>query len=274
MSKQVLFVCAGKEFPQGAFNFLRSMQQQEQVHVLGLFFNPIDVDAMVTVSQIVVQAPYDRIREREHEVMAANRSSFSRQCEQHHIRYQVHARDGQWDNDILVGESRFADVLVLSGELFYADINLRQPNVYLREALYSAECPVVIVPEDYKQCERVFMAYDGSKESLFAIKQFCYLFPQMTDLPTEMLYVRDEPEDNIPDLDRLRQYTRQHFDAMGFSKLHFKASHYFSTWIGAKKDVLLVTGSYGRSPFSYLAKHSFAEQVISEHKIPLFIAHA
>ena len=273
MSKQVLFVCAGKEFPQGAFNFLRSMQQQEQVHVLGLFFNPIDVDAMVAVSQIVVQGPYDRLKAEEHEAMVAAKASFTRQCEQHHIRCQVHAHDGQWDKDILVGESRFADVLVLSGELFYADINLRQPNAYLREALYSAECPVVIIPEHYKQCDHVFMAYDGSKESLFAIKQFCYLFPQLTDLPTEMLYVRDEPEDNIPDLDRLRQYTRQHFDAMGFSKLHFKPSQYFSTWIGEKKDVLLVTGSYGRSAFSYLAKHSFAEQVISEHKIPVFIAH-
>lgn len=274
MKKQILFVCAGTEFPQGAFNFLCSLQEQEPVHVLGLFFNPIDVDALVAVSQIPVQAPYDRITEQEHEVMAANKANFARRCEQRHIRYQVHAHDGQWDRDMLVEETRFADVLVLSGELFYADINLRQPNVYLREALSGAECPVAIIPENYKQCDHVFMAYDGTKESLFAIKQFCYLFPSLTDLPTEMLYVRDEPEDNIPDLERLRQYTRQHFDAMGFSKLHFKASHYFSTWIGEKKNVLLVTGSYGRSPFSYLAKHSFAEQVISEHKIPVFIAHA
>jgi hypothetical protein len=274
MSKQVLFVCAGKEFPQGAFNFLCSVQQQEPINVLGLFFNPIDIDAMVAVSQIAVQAPYDRIREREHEVMAAHKTFFRQQCDQHHIRCQVHAHDGQWDKDVLVAESRFADVLVLSGELFYADINLRQPNVYLREALYGAECPVMIIPENYKQCDHVFMAYDGSKESLFAIKQFCYLFPQLTDLPTEMLYVRHEPEDSIPDLDRLRQYTRQHFDAMGFSKLHFKASHYFATWIGEKKNVMLVTGSYGRSAVSYLAKHSFAEQVISEHRIPLFIAHS
>lgn len=274
MSKQILFVCAGKEFPQGAFNFLLTMQQQEPVHAVGLFFNPIDIDAMVAASQLPVQAPYERIREREHEVMVVNKASFAAQCEQHHIRYQVHTHDGQWDKDLLVGESRFADVLLLSGELFYADINMRQPNVYLREALCGTECPVVIIPEGFKQCDRVFMAYDGTKESLFAIKQFAYLFPQLTDLPTEMLYVRDEQEDKIPDLERLRQYARQHFDAMGFSKLHFKASHYFATWIGEKKDVLLVTGSYGRSAFSYLAKHSFAEQVISDHRIPVFVAHA
>jgi hypothetical protein len=273
MSKQILFVCAGKEFPQGAFNFLVSLQQQEPVHVLGLFFNPIDIDAMVAATQLPVQAPYDRIRQREHEVMAANKALFASQCEKHNIRNKVLPYDEQWDKAILVRESRFSDVLILSGELFYADINGRQPNVYLHEALCAAECPVLVIPENFKQCDHLFMAYDGSKESLYAIKQFCYLFPQMTDLPTEMVYVRDEPSEEIPDLEHLRQYTRQHFDAMGFSKLIFKASRYFATWIGEKKHVLLVSGSYGRSAFSYLAKGSFAEQVIHDHNIPVFIAH-
>lgn len=274
MSKQVLFVCAGKEFPQGAFNFLVSMQQQETVHVRGLFFSPIDLDAMTAVSQLPVQAPYDRIREREHEVMIHNKALFAQQCEKHFIHYTIHKHDGQWDKNTLVKESRFSDVLVLSGELFYADINVNQPNIYLYETLCAAECPILVIPEDYKQCEHVFMAYDGSKESLFAIKQFCYLFPQLTDLPTEMIFCRDEQSDGIPDIEELRQYTRQHFDAMGFSKLHFNASHYFATWVGEHKHVMLVSGSYGRSPFSYLSKRSFAAEVIHEHKIPVFIAHA
>ena len=273
MSKQVLFVCAGKEFPQGAFNFLVSMQQQEPVHVLGLFFNPIDIDAMVAVSQLPVQAPYERLRHREHEIMEANKAFFVTQCENHYINYKILPYDEQWDKSILVKESRFSDVLLLSGELFYSDISARQPNTYLNEALCGTECPVLVIPEGYKQCDHLLMAYDGSKESLFAIKQFCYLFPQLTDLPTEMVYARDEPSDDIPDLERLRQYTRQHFDAMGFAKLQFKAAHYFATWIGEKKHTMLVSGSYGRSPFSYLAKHSFAQEVIHEHKIPLFIAH-
>ena len=270
---QLLFVCAGKEFPQGAFNFLVSLQQQEPVHVLGLFFNPIDIDATVAATQLPMKAPYDRLREREHEIMSANKELFATQCERHHIQYKILPCDEQWDKAILVKESRFSDVLLLSGELFYADISLQQPNVYLNEALCGAECPVLVIPEDFKQCDHLLMGYDGSRESLFAIKQFCYLFPHLTDLPTEMVYARDESSEDIPDLERLRQYTRQHFDAMGFSKLPFKAGHYFATWIGEKKHAMLVSGSYGRSTFSYLAKRSFAEQVIHEHKIPVFIAH-
>jgi hypothetical protein len=272
--KQVLFVCAGKAFPSGAFNFLLSMQQEEPIEALGLFFCPIDLEAMVTATQLPVLAPFDRLEEKEKETVTANKALFTQRCEEHHIRYRLHDNEEQWDKHLLVKESRFADLLLLSGELFYADINLRQPNSYLQEALHSAECPILVIPEDYRQCDHLFIAYDGSKESLFAVKQFSYLFPQYTDLPSEIVYIRDEAADDIPDLEHLRYYIRLHFSSIGFSKLHFKAAQFFATWIGERKHVLLITGSYGRSAFSYVTKRSFAEQVIHDHKQPVFIAHA
>jgi hypothetical protein len=271
--KQVLFVCAGKAFPTGAFNFLLSMKRDQPVEALGLFFSPIDLEAIALVTQIPIPGPYLRLEEKEQEAVAANKAIFAKQCKEHHIRWRIHDHDQQWDKNLLVAESRFADLILLSGELFFADINLRQPNSYLQEALHAAECPILVVPEDYKQCDQLFIAYDGSKESLFAVKQFGYLFPQYTDLPSEVVYIRDEATDEIPDLDHLKYYTRLHFSAIGFSKLHFKAAHYFATWIGERKHVLLITGSYSRSAFSYVAKRSFAEQVIHEHKLPVFIAH-
>ncbi|HVS94853.1 MAG TPA: hypothetical protein VHE54_00155 [Puia sp.] len=271
--KQVLFVCAGKAFPRGAFNFLKSMQRDEPVEVLGLFFSPIDLQAMVTVSQLPVLAPFDRLEEEEQAAVTANKAVFAKECAEYHIRHRVHDNDKQWDKGLLVKESRFADLILLSGELFYADINVRQPNSYLHEALHAAECPVLVIPEDFRQCDHLFIAYDGSRESLFAMKQFNYLFPRYSDLPSEIVYVREEATDDIPDLEHLKHYTRLHFSAVGFSKLHFKAAQYFATWISERKHVMLVAGSYSRSPFSYVAKHSFAAQVIHEHRLPVFIAH-
>jgi hypothetical protein len=271
--KQVLFVCAGKSFPRGAFNFLTSMRQAQPVEALGLFFSPIDLEVMATVTQFPVLGPYDRLEEEEREAVTANKAVFAKQCEENHIRCRIHANDQQWDKGLLIKESRFADLILLSGELFFDDINLRQPNAYLQEALHAAECPVLVIPEDYKQCDHLFIAYDGSKESLFAVKQFSYLFPHYTDLPSEVVYIRDEASDEIPELEHLKYYTRLHFSAIGFSKLHFKAAHYFATWIGERKHVLLIAGSYSRSAFSYVAKHSFAEQVIQDHRLPVFIAH-
>ena len=60
---------------------------------------------------------------------------------------------------------------------------------------------------------------------------------------------------------------------MSFSKLQFNAAEYFATWISEKKNVLLVSGSFGRSPLSYIGKQSFVEDIIHDHRLPIFIAH-
>jgi hypothetical protein len=271
--KQVLIVGAGHAFPEGPFAFLRGMKEQERVHARGLFFRPVDYSALAANSPGASLAPVMELEENEIEVIAANKALFTHQCEQYYIPYSLHKNDRQWDKDLLIKESRFADLILISGELFYADTDNNQPNQYLRKVLHSAECPVLVVPENFTSIEHLFIAYDGSRESLYAIKQFCYLFPEFTDLPAEVVYVNEEASDTIPDFDRLNQFTRLKFDSMSFSRLHIKASNSFATWISEKKNVLLVSGSFSRAPLSYLGRRSFAEDVIHDHQLPVFIAH-
>lgn len=258
--KHVLFVSASQEFPQGAFNFLRIMKQNERVNARALFFKPVEY---APLSAVATNRGVD----------LALRGLFARQCKDHYISYTINENEQSWDKDLLIKESRFADLILISGELFYADAEGPQPNQYLREALYAAECPVLIIPETFTTVEHLFMAYDGSKESIFALKEFCHLFPQLCDLPTEIVYVNEEAGDAIPELERLRQFTCSKFNSMNFAKLHFKAAEYFASWISEKHNVLLVSGSFGRAPFSYFIKRSFAEHIIQDHQLPLFIAH-
>jgi hypothetical protein len=60
---------------------------------------------------------------------------------------------------------------------------------------------------------------------------------------------------------------------MNLSRLHFKAARYFAAWVGEKQNVMLVGGSFGRSPFSYMARESFSKQLVHDHKMPIFIDH-
>lgn len=271
--KRILFVGAGEDFPKGAFAFLQTLQQQEPVSVIGLFFAPIDFEATAAASYVPIAAPYVRLKEKEKKAVADNKALFAQQCSQNYIRHQVHENEGDWDKNILAKESRFSDLLLLSGELFYSNTDSDQPNAFLQEALHAAECPVIIVPEGFTPFRHLIIAYDGSKESMYAMKQFCYLMPQYTELPTEFIYVKDETSQEIPDIECLKGFSRAHFTSMNFSKLHFRAANYFSTWIGEKLGVLMVCGSFGRSSFSYVTKRSFAEQIIHDHKMPIFIAH-
>ncbi len=273
--KQVLFVSAGQEFPKGPFNFLRLMQQHERVHARALFFKPVDYASLSAVAANCSAdlTPILDLEEKEIETIHIQKNQFTRQCQDHYISNTINENEKAWDKDLLIKESRFADLILISGQLFYADAADRQPNQYLQEALHAAECPVLIIPETFTTVQHLFLAYDGSKESIFALKEFCHLFPQLCDLPTEIVYVNEDPGNAIPEIERLRQFTRLKFNSMNFAKLHFKAAEYFAAWISEKQNVLLVSGSFGRAPFSYLIKRSFADHIIHDHQLPLFIAH-
>jgi hypothetical protein len=129
------------------------------------------------------------------------------------------------------------------------------------------------VPENFKYIERIAIAYDGEKESMHAIKQFVYLFPDLTELPTEIVHIKEETSDDVPNRDLLREYTFSHFQSQYTSKLHFDPKKYFISWLEEKKNVLLIAGSFSRSSFSNNMRKSFAEKIIAEHTCPIFIAH-
>jgi len=271
--KQLLFISAGKVFPEGAFAFLHFLRQRESFHVKGLFFSPIDYGGTATASHLHSSAPYTRTKDKERQAVADHKAHFARRCEQANIHFQLHANDEPWNKTLAAKESRFADLVVASAEVFYAEIDAREPNLFLHEALRDAECPIVLLPEDFVTFEQLYFAYDGSRESLHAMKQFGYLFPQFSGLPSEVLYIKDEKSENLPDVDLLKEFAGLHYDNIGFSKLHFRPADFFADWIADKQKVLLISGSFGRSSLSYMAKRSFAEKVIREHKHPIFIAH-
>jgi hypothetical protein len=271
--KQILIVGAGHHFPKGPFAFLQTLTENERVHARGLFFRPVDYTALAAAGASNNIVPFLELEDNEKEAIAYHKAQFGRQCEQYHIPYSLHENDGEWNKNLLIKESRFADLILISGEYFYAEIDNTQPNQYLREALHHAECPVLVIPENFTTIQHLFMAYDGSRESIYAIKQFCYLFPDLIDLPTQIVYVHEDADHAIPELESLRQYTRLKFDCISLSKLDFNASEYFSTWIGGKKNVLLVSGSFGRSRLSYIGKRSFVQETIHNHQLPVFIAH-
>jgi len=108
---------------------------------------------------------------------------------------------------------------------------------------------------------------------MHAIKQFVYLFPDLIDLPSDFVHIKNETADVIPEKELLAEYTFSHFEAQYTSKLHFDPKKYLTSWPGTKKNVFLFSCYFSRSAVSNTFKKSFAENVIAEHTCPLFIAH-
>jgi nucleotide-binding universal stress UspA family protein len=271
--KKILFVCDGDHFPVGAFKFIKLLQAVEPVTLKGMFFTEIALQQLTSVSYIPFVEPFIRLKEEEKKTIIQSRERFIRQCKSYGIRYQTEENDGGWNKDLFAKETRFADLAVISEQLFCKDMLEDQPNSFMQEALRTAECPVMIIPETFSSIEHIVVAHDGKKESAFALKQFSNLFSQYDELPIEFVYVKDEESDAIPDMELLKEYSNAHFDAGNITKLHFRADKSFSKWLQDKKDTLLVSGSFSRSGASLLFSPSFAEQIIKKSSIPVFIAH-
>ena len=138
--------------------------------------------------------------------------------------------------------------------------------------MHHAECPVIIVPEEYSFPLSVVLAYDGSKASVFAIKQFAYIFPELAQKSTMIVYASAK-EDEIPDLAYITELAARHYQDLSICKLDANPKKYFNSWLMDKGDPLLVSGSFGRTFLSETFKKNFVEEVVSDHKLPVFIAH-
>ncbi|HWB27164.1 MAG TPA: hypothetical protein VG738_16925 [Chitinophagaceae bacterium] len=270
--QKILLVCDGGHFPQGAFDLVKDKYVDESCLLTGIFLSSVQYSGLLRYSIDVTGGLTTTIMEEEKIMTDRNINLFKSLCEKHGIEYRVHT-DMQPDIfPALKKETRFADLMLLSSQLFYSNLAEKQPNSYTKTVLHEAECPVLLVPEDYKQPAKIVLSYDGSEESVYAIKQFAYVFPSWCNLEAQLVYVTDKAEE-IPDLADIEEFASRHFPGLTISRLSFNAKEFFSLWMSGDQDAMLVTGSFSRSGISALLKKSFSEEVIELSGVPVFIAH-
>ena len=212
------------------------------------------------------------MEEEESEAVQRNIERFERLCQKNNIVYRVHRDFFDFALPELKKETRFSDLAILSSESFYKNLGTGIPNEYLKEVLHSAECPVLVVPEKFNFPESNILAFDGSESSAYAIKQFAYLFPELSKNKTLLVYAAEE-EKELPQKIYIKELAGRHFPDLTLFALDINPKKYFASWIRDKKSAILVCGAYGRSSLSQLFKTSFVSDVIGDHQLPVFIAH-
>lgn len=271
--KKILFVCDVNNFPAGAFKFIEGLHESEPLLLTGAFFHSANFDVMIPAS--VAFSPDPVLAFTDIDIEDVNRSieKFEQKCRQSGIEYRVHEESDVFKPEDFVKETRFADAVVISEELFFRHINASQPNSYMKQILHCSECPIIEVPENYTPVTHVTIAYDGKRESMFAIKQFCYLFPQFTHLPTDIVYWVDKTDDEIPDLEYLEEFAARHFTNLNFKELFFDPEKYMTDWARKNRNTIFISGSYKRSGLSTLLKRNFVDGMIKAPSAVIFIAH-
>jgi nucleotide-binding universal stress UspA family protein len=272
--KKIILALDGEHFPKGAFELAAFLNQKEAVLVTGVFLSPIDVSKIVAYTGLEAVPLMPSLTDGDYsEQVQQNIDLFRNKCVAEGMEFRIHNDSDNLPLASLIKESRFADLLFVSRESFFSNISKEQPNEYMQELLKKTECPVVVVPENFKAPEKVIVLYDGEASSAFALKQFAYLFPSFSNLPVTLTEVTASPNENLPDQDAVAELAARHFSDLTLNEVAMENKKYFTTWLSEHEKTWVVMGAYGRSLLSTLFKKSFADEVIKNVELPLFIAH-
>ncbi len=180
--------------------------------------------------------------------------------------------------EVILHESRFADLLIVSPTLTFSGGN-NIPTDLVREILKGAECPVLLSAEQVRPVDEVVIAYDGSRSSAFAIKQFSYLLQQLGSKKTTILHVQEEGK-----TDETKVYSEQfaswmeiHFPSSTLVHLSGNAADVLFNYFMEDRDnnnKLLVAGAFGRNAVSRFFNPGTTDRVLKTIDIPVFITHS
>ncbi len=272
--KKVLLAFDGCHFSNGVFEFVKNMNQNQKVLAIGMFLPSIDyVELLYSFGGVPAGPVY--VSENivtDEESLKQNILHFEKLCAENGIKYQVHKDFSKHIVTSICEETRFADLLVLSADTFYENLGEDSQDDYLANVLHKTECPVVLVNEKYKAPENIIMAYDGSEQSVFAIKQFSNLLPEYVNNNILIAYF-DSGKGGVPEKQEIEEYLALSYSKLAVLKLKINIKKDLEQWLELNGNTMVVAGAFGRSLISELFKKSFIYEVIRQHNIPIFIAH-
>ena len=272
MMKKVIIPFDGGKFSEGAFSFAIRFNKIHPILLTGIFLSQVDFSKFFLFLPPLAETPGDTANNTEEKNIKRNIEQFTRLCEENNIQYKIHQNHDDFAIPELTKETRFADLLLIGSEIFFKNISHEDSNLFLEDTLQHTECPVLVVPEKFYFPSQNILAYDGSASSVFAIKQFAYLFPHLCGNKTILVYAAQDAAD-IPAQINIEELAASHFSNLAITLLNINHKSNFKEWLLKLENPILVSGSFGRSGFSYLFIKSFVINIIDTYQIPVFIAH-
>lgn len=175
--------------------------------------------------------------------------------------------------DSILTASRFADLIITSPRLSAGQDPGGYPSAFLKELLEQSECPVMVAPERFEGWDELLFAFDGSRSSMYAIRQFSYLFPQLSSKPAILLEVNPEKQVDTTLAEQGLHWMRQNYPRLRQVSLQGTAEQGILEYLLRKENVLLVMGAYGRNTFSRFFRRSRADLLMRTLVPAIFITH-
>ncbi|MEO8960359.1 MAG: universal stress protein [Ginsengibacter sp.] len=277
-SKKFLAVFDGFKFSKSTLDYAIQLTKEADAYLVGIFLDEF-IYHSYDVAQILIS--YKNAEELLGEMATKDEvkrngavKQFEKACSEAGIQYTFHRNIGIAIQELKT-ESIFADLIIINDNETFNRFLEDSPTRFIKELLPDVQCPVLVVPDQFKSIDKITLLYDGGPSSVFAIKMFSYLFGNFSNLPIEVFTVNDQMQgSHLPNNKLMREFIKRHFPKAKYVVAKGNTEeHILGHLLYHKGNELVVLGAYRRSELSRWFKTSMADILMKELETPLFIAH-
>jgi nucleotide-binding universal stress UspA family protein len=276
--KKIIAAFDGLKYAAGTAQYALQLAKLTNTHIVGVFPDDLTYTSYM-IHELVVRkgVTASQLKKYEEKDAAARKSAadkFEKACKEEGVEFTLH-RDKKIAAQGLRHESIYADLLVIGMNETFSRLSEEPPTRFIRDLLSDTQCPVILVPDKFKAIEKVVLLFDGEPSSVFAIKMFSYLLPELKTLQTEVLSVNPENKSlHLPDNRLMKEFMKRHYPKATYTILKGLAEEMIVNKLKQQKEnTLVVLGAYRRGTVSRWFRESMADVLMKEVKLPLFIAH-
>jgi nucleotide-binding universal stress UspA family protein len=277
--RKIIAAFDGLDFSEATLEYTLFLAHYCNAHIVGVFlddftYHSYSVSELATHEEGITDDRLHQLNAEDRETRDKSVNRFEEACQQASVAFSIH-RDRNIALQELLHESIYCDLLVIDRKENFTRFEEEVPTRFMRDLLSDVQCPVVVVPQKFKEIKKVVILYDGEPSSVYAIKTFSYLFPSLKKLPTIVLSIKSEDQTlHLPDSRLMKEFMKRHFPDAEYTIIKGAAEERILSFLHQdKEDVLVALGAYRRGRVSRWFKPSMADYLLANLKAPLFIAH-
>jgi nucleotide-binding universal stress UspA family protein len=269
--KKIIMVINGFQLFHNDLDYAIHIAKKEKATLCGLFVHsliPKELEGYALVSDInLAGTNFDQELEGEELLQRENAQIklFEDVCIKRGVRFISQPINENF-LDVLIEQSAFADLMIINAEVntTYYTLNSLLTNTY---------CPVLLLSKEVGFFDKVIFAYDGHTSSIYAMRQFAYLFTAWHHLPVYLVSVLNEHSGEIEYNEQVKEWLSLQFPKVHLNLLKGNVKEELPLFISLNQNALVVMGSFGRNSLSRFFKESLANVVLAKTNTALFVTH-
>ncbi len=277
--KKIIAVIDGLKYSESATEYAIYVAKLTNSHLVGVFlddfiYHSYKVYDLVNEEGGLSDENIARLDKGDEKMREESAGKFSKACQEAGLNYGVHHDRNIAINELL-HESIFADLLIIENKETFTHYEEKLPTRFIKELLSDVQCPVLVVPKKFKLFDKAVLLYDGAPGSVYAIRTFSYVFPELKDLDTQVVSVKSTKDTlHVPDNRLMKEFMKRHFLKAEYTVLRGEAEIEIVKHLkGNDENLVIVLGAYNRGMVSRWMRPSMADILMEELNKPLFIAH-